>query len=119
MNIEDLQKICDKLPGVTQDIKWEEHLCFNVGGKMFLITSPDSVPVTASFKMTDDEFEELVSRQGFKPSAYLAKHKWIHVEDIKRLTKKEWTNYLSQSYHLIAAKLTLKVRKQLGLITKK
>ena len=116
MNIEVLQAICTKLPGVTQDIKWEEHLCFNIGGKMFLITSPDSVPVTASFKMTAVDFEELISREGFKPSAYLAKHKWIHVDNIKRLTRKEWETYLFQSYQIIASKLPLKVRKQFALV---
>jgi hypothetical protein len=36
MNSEDLQGICEKLKGVTEDIKWEDHLCFNVGKKMFL-----------------------------------------------------------------------------------
>jgi hypothetical protein len=41
MQIEDLQKICKSFHGVTEDIKWENHLCFNVGEKMFLITAPD------------------------------------------------------------------------------
>ena len=51
MSIEDLMSICQKLNGMTTDIKWEDHLCFNVGEKIFLITSPDSVPPTASFKV--------------------------------------------------------------------
>ncbi|MEO8665323.1 MAG: MmcQ/YjbR family DNA-binding protein [Ignavibacteria bacterium] len=44
MKIEDLQKIAMGLPGVAQDIKWQGHLCFNIGGKMFLVTSPDALP---------------------------------------------------------------------------
>ena len=44
MNIPELQQLCKALPGMTEDIKWENHLCFNVGGKMFLVTSPDNVP---------------------------------------------------------------------------
>jgi hypothetical protein len=67
MNIEELQSICRKLKGRTEDIKWENHLCFNISGKMFLITSPDSVPVSASFKVADEEFEELSSRKAFSP----------------------------------------------------
>jgi predicted DNA-binding protein (MmcQ/YjbR family) len=39
MTIEDQMTICNRLKGVTTDITWEDHLCFNVGGKMFLITS--------------------------------------------------------------------------------
>ena len=48
MTLDTIQKICKSFPEVTEDIKWENHLCFNVGGKMFLITSPDSSPSTSS-----------------------------------------------------------------------
>jgi predicted DNA-binding protein (MmcQ/YjbR family) len=68
MTIETLQAICEKLPGVTQDIKWGNHLCFNVGEKMFLVTNPDEVPHTATFKVNDEDFEELSQRKGFKPA---------------------------------------------------
>jgi predicted DNA-binding protein (MmcQ/YjbR family) len=51
-------------PGVTKDIKWGEHLCFNIGGKIFLVTAPDNVPVSASFKTSDEDFESLPNRQG-------------------------------------------------------
>src|SRR5688500_20396757 len=90
MSIEDIQKICKKHRGVTQDIKWENHLCFNVGGKMFLITSPDAVPQSASFKVVAEEFDELCAKKGFMPAPYLAKHKWVHLDDIHRLSAKQW-----------------------------
>ena len=35
MEIEDKHKICRTFKGVTEEIKWEGHLCFNVGKKMF------------------------------------------------------------------------------------
>ena len=50
MNIEDIQNICKYFTSVTEDIKWENHLCFSVGDKIFLITSPDTIPVTARLK---------------------------------------------------------------------
>jgi predicted DNA-binding protein (MmcQ/YjbR family) len=115
MTIEDLQSICKKLKGVTQDIKWEDHLCFNVGGKMFLITSPDSLPHSASFKVTDEDFADLTSREGFIPAPYLSMYKWIYVDDINRLTKRQWELYAVKSFHLIAAKLALKTKKSIGL----
>ena len=37
MNIEEIQNLCKQLPGVTEDIKWGNDLCFSVGGKMFLV----------------------------------------------------------------------------------
>jgi len=104
-----------KLPGVTEDIKLGEHLCFNVGGKSFVFTSPDRVPVSASFKVPDEDFEEITTREGIIPQPYIARYKWVLVDDINRLSKKEWEFYLKQSYTLIAAKLPAKIKKQLGL----
>ena len=57
MTIEDIRAICMELPGVTEDIKLGEHLCFNVGGKSFVFTSPDRAPVSASFKVPAEDFE--------------------------------------------------------------
>jgi predicted DNA-binding protein (MmcQ/YjbR family) len=115
MTIEDIETICDQFPSITKDIKWEEHLCFNVGGKMFLITSPDVFPPTAAFKVIAEEFEEVASRDGFKPSPHLGRYKWVHVNDISRLNKKEWEHYARQSYDLVVDKLPLKLKNTLGL----
>jgi predicted DNA-binding protein (MmcQ/YjbR family) len=115
MNIEELQSICRKLKGVTEDIKWENHLCFNVGNKMFLVTAPDAIPHSASFKVSDEDFADLTSQEGFIPAPYLSRYKWIHVDDINRLNKKQWEYYIKQSYQLIASKLPPKAKKEIGL----
>jgi predicted DNA-binding protein (MmcQ/YjbR family) len=115
MNIEDIQKICKSLKGVTEDIKWGDHLCFNVGGKMFLVTAPDHVPVSASIKVSDEEFGELPSRTGFIPAPYMAKHKWIFMDDITRWSRKEWQKYIVEAHGLVASKLPMRTRKQLGI----
>lgn len=114
MTIEDIQAIFKTFPGVTEDIKWEDHLCFNVGGKMFLITAPDAVPHSASFKATDEDFEQLSQRQGFKPAAYLARYKWVYTDDITRLSKKEWEHYLKLAYQLVYDKLPAKVKQEIA-----
>lgn len=113
MTLEDIRSICRRLRGTTEDIKWEDHLCFNVGGKMYLVTSPDKVPVSASFKVEEDEFEEMTAREGFAPAAYLARYKWVYVEDISRMSLKEWEYYAKRSYSLVAAKLPARIRKEL------
>lgn len=116
MTLEDIQTICKKLKGVTQDIKWEDHVCFNVGGKMFLITSPDAIPISASVKVSEQTFDELSEREGFMPAPYLARYKWIWMDDIQRLSKKQWEIYIAEAHGLVAAKLPARTRKQLGLI---
>jgi predicted DNA-binding protein (MmcQ/YjbR family) len=115
MTIEHIQTICHTLPGVTEDIKLGEHLCFNVGGKTFLFTGPDSVPPTASVKVPDEDFEETLQKKCFSPQAYIGRYKWVHVADIACLTQREWEFYIQQSYRLIADKLPARVRKEIGL----
>ena len=108
MKPDDIQKICRGFDNVTEDIKWGQDLCFNIGGKMFLVTAPDSIPVSASFKADEETFNELAEREGFKPAPYVARHKWIFVDDINRLSKKEFEKFIRQSYELVKAKLPKK-----------
>ncbi len=113
MTIEHLRTIADTLPGTTEDIKWEDHLCFNIGGKMYLVTSPDSVPVSASFKTTPELFEILTAREGIIPAPYLARNMWVHIDDIMRLTTGEWKEYMSLAYTLVFSKLPAKFRREI------
>lgn len=114
MTIEDLQNICLKFPATTQDIKWEDHLCFNVGGKIYLTTSPDQFPVSASFKAGEVDFARLTEREGFSPARYLARYKWVQVDDINRLSKDEWGKFLIRSYELVFEKLPTRLKKEIN-----
>jgi predicted DNA-binding protein (MmcQ/YjbR family) len=114
MNPEQLQSICKPLKGVTEDIKWEHDLVFSVGGKMFCVCSLEP-PFTCSFKVPDEEFEELSNREGFIPAPYMARAKWVMVTEPTRLSKKEWEAMVHRSYELVGAKLTKKLQKELGL----
>jgi len=114
MTIEEIRSRCLTLPGVTEDIKWEDHLCFNVGGKMFLVTAPDKFPVSASFKTSDELFEEFPEREGFIPAPYMARYKWIFVDDIERMTAEEWDKHIQLSYDLVFQKLSGKAKKEIN-----
>ena len=114
MNIEDLRKLCSSLPAVTEDIKWGNDLVFSIGGKMFCAASLE-LPFTCSFKVKDEEFEELSNRNGFIPAPYSAKAKWVLVTDPSKLNKSEWKKYIKQSYELVKGKLTKKLRNELGI----
>jgi predicted DNA-binding protein (MmcQ/YjbR family) len=116
MTVEDIQGICKKLPSVTEDVKWEHDLVFSIGGKMFCVVGLDQTPTTASFKVRDDQFEEVCTRDGFKPAPYVAKYKWVWIDDIKKMDKKEWQEFVKQSYDLVKEKLPAKTKKQLGLL---
>lgn len=114
MDIELLRSICLSFPAATEDIKWESNLCFCVGGKMFCIADLEP-PHSFSFKVNDEEFDELSESDGFKPAPYLARAKWVLVFDSSRLNRQDLKNYLRHSYDLIKAKIPKAQRKKLGL----
>ena len=114
MDIEILRSFCSKFPGVTEDVKWGNDLCFCVGGKMFCVANLEP-PHTFSFKVTETEFDELSQSGGFQPAPYLARAKWVLVTDSAKLNKKDLNKYLQQSYEMIKAKIPKKQRKELGL----
>ncbi|MFL5762824.1 MAG: MmcQ/YjbR family DNA-binding protein [Bacteroidia bacterium] len=113
MNIEQLQKLCKSLPGVTEDIKWGHDLCFSIGGKMFCITGLET-PLKVSLKVRDEEFEELCSTPGIVIAPYVGRYKWILVEDAEVWNKKQWEQYIKQSYELIRAQLPKKKQEEIA-----
>ena len=115
MNIEDLKNLAEAFPGVTTDIKWEHDLCFNVGGKMFLVTNPDKFPHPVSFKLTPELYDYWVEQDGVIPAPYLARYKWVQIDDIGRLSTQKWKELISISYEEVAKKLPKKVKNELGI----
>ena len=113
MNIEEIRVYCQSLPGVTEDIKWENNLCFSVVNKLFLLISLDEVPPGSSFKVPVEDFETIISREGFRQAPYFARMMWVSVDDIGRLSRKEWQNFIRTSYDLVKSKLPARVRKEL------
>lgn len=114
MDLEQIRKISLSLPASTEDIKWGNDLVFSVGSKMFCVASLEP-PFKCSFKVKDEEFEELSNQEGFMPAPYMARAKWVLVTKPSKLNKKEWKQYIKQSYELVKMKLTKKVREQLGI----
>ncbi len=114
MDIEELQKICLSFPVVTEDVKWETNLCFCVGSKIFCVANLEP-PHYFSFKVREEEFDELSQSEGFDPAPYLARAKWVQVTDSSRLSRASLINYLKQSYDLIKLKIPRKMKEELGL----
>ena len=115
ISVEEIQNICNSFPAVTEDIKWEEHLCFSVGKKIFIIIGFGKT-VRASFKVDDDVFEVLSVQKGFRPAPHLGRYKWVQIDDITIFDHEQWKTTIKQSYELIKNKLSKKLRKELGIL---
>ena len=114
MDVEQLRTFALSLPHATEDIKWEVDLCFCIGAKMFCVTGLEQPTFRASFKVLDEEFDEISGRPGIKPAPYVARYKWVQVYDRSVLSDDEWKHYVKQSYDLVKSKLPKKVLKEMG-----
>ena len=114
MEIEQLRSYCLSLPAVTEAIKWGNDLVFSIGGKMFCVSSLDQ-PLKYSFKVKNDEFEELCATGNFSPAPYMARAKWVLVTKSGFMHNEEWKSRIKQSYELVKNKLTKKERTLLGI----
>jgi predicted DNA-binding protein (MmcQ/YjbR family) len=110
---------CLSLPKVTEQIQWENHLLFKIGGKMFAMTTLIPSPVQLSLKVTQEQFPELTDRPGIIPAPYLARAHWVAFESLSALPRGEIKELLSGSYQLVLEKLPKKTQAELGKPVKK
>ena len=115
MNRKALEKFCMALPGTTKDIKWGNDLVFSVGEKMYCATAATGPETGFGFKVSEPLFEVITKKKGITPAAYAARYHWVHVEP-GALKPKELESLIRDSYRLVAAKLSKKKQRELGLL---
>jgi predicted DNA-binding protein (MmcQ/YjbR family) len=109
-----LLEFCRNLPGVTEDVKWDNDLVFSVGKKMFVVFGlPEHEPI--GLKVDPAVFGTLVQQEGIRPAPYMAHHSWVQVTTRKALPDEVLTDMIRESYELVTQKLSKKLRAQLGL----
>jgi len=104
-SVESIRKLCLSFPHATEQVQWGYDLVFKIGGKMFAITPLEPAPVFLTFKATDESFAELTERPGIIPAPYLARAKWVAMENADALSPQELVALLRLSYDLVLAKL--------------
>ena len=114
MNLNKAKKLCAGLPGATQDVKWESSLVFSVGGKMFAATDKDPKARRISFKVDDDAFLALTDRPGIVPAPYLARARWVQIDDPKAVSDEEAATLLKRAHEIVFCKLAKKLQKALA-----
>jgi predicted DNA-binding protein (MmcQ/YjbR family) len=103
---------CRALPAVTMDVQWGDDQVYKVGGRMFAVIAPSD---GCSFKATDIAFEALTASGRARPAPYLARAKWVRIDDLAGVDAAEMTGWLATAHGLVAARLTRKQRADLGL----
>jgi predicted DNA-binding protein (MmcQ/YjbR family) len=114
MDIEWVRQYCLSLPHTTEQIQWGNDLLFKVGGKMFAGMPLEPARVWLSLKADPEEFAELIENQGVIPAPYMARAKWIAMENERALPRNEVLRLVSKSYEMVFAKLSKKLQAELA-----
>lgn len=113
MDREGVGRVCLALPGVTLEHPFgDDHDSYKVGGKMFAIVGGMG---GVSFKVSDIAYEVLTESGRAAPAPYLARAKWVHLEDPADWPDDELAEHLTIAHGIVAQKLTKKARAALGL----
>ena len=115
---EAINAYCKSLPQSTHVVQWGNADVWKLGGKVFAICGWSDGNSAVTFKVSELAFEILSDMPGMRPAPYLASRgmKWIQVYDDPGLPDTELMTHLNASYEMIKAKLTKKLRSELGLI---
>jgi predicted DNA-binding protein (MmcQ/YjbR family) len=114
MDLESVREYCLSLPHATEGVQWDNDLLFRIGGKMFAVMGLDRTPTNLAFKCTPEKFDELIEREGIIPAPYMARNKWVMLEQLDALGARETRELLKISYDLVLAKLPKKTREAIN-----
>ena len=116
MTPKQIDAFCATLPAVTRVVQWGGVSVFKVGGKMFCVVAPPDHSIgRISFKCAPEHYDALSCADGFRPAPYLARAKWVTLDNPKVLKATEIKAYIRRAHTVIAAALPKKKRQELGL----
>jgi predicted DNA-binding protein (MmcQ/YjbR family) len=113
MNIDSIREYCLSLPHATEGIQWGNDLLFKISGKIFAAMALEP-PHSLAFKCTPEEFDELIEFEGIIPAPYMARNKWVMLEQLDALPDSEIKRLIRNSYEMVFSKLTKKAQAELG-----
>lgn len=120
MTYDEFNDFCKSLKSTTYVQQWGGAHVWKVGGKVFAIGGWDKENNNPAFtfKVSELDFEFLKDESGFRPAPYLASRgmKWIQQYHVPEETVEELQHYIVESYRIVAAGLTKKLQKELGLM---
>ena len=118
MTREEFNAFCAALPATTHVVQWGNSDVWKVGGKVFAICgwSEDDVP-GITFKTSPIGYEMLRGMPGLRPAPYLASRgmTWLQRHAPPGPNADEMKEHLARSHELVAAGLSAKRRRELGL----
>ncbi len=124
MDRKQFNEVCSSFPASAHVVQWGNADVWKIGGKIFAVGSRWGkenleLDVKISFKCSDFSYSLLIEECGIIPAPYLARAKWVQIEDAGLLDDDEIGNYLRAAYEIIVLKLTKRARRELGILCSK
>ena len=123
MKLEDYNRFCASLPHSSHVVQWGGAHVWKVGqpgrGKVFAIAGwGDGADLAVTFKVSPLSFDLLNEQPGLRPAPYLASRgmKWIQRLTAEVMDDAALRDYLAESHRLVAAGLSRKMQRELGLV---
>jgi predicted DNA-binding protein (MmcQ/YjbR family) len=110
-----VRRFCLSLPHTTEKVRWQDHLLFCIGDKMYCATNlePGRGPSKISFKCSPEKFAELVEIEGIIPTPYSARYHWVSLTQEDTLRQTETQALIREAYDIVRANLPRKVQSAL------
>ena len=117
MTYDDFNAFCRALPATSYVMQWGGSHVWKVGGKVFAIGGWGDGEPAYTFKTSELSYEILKDQPGLRPAPYLASRgmKWIQHYAQPGLPDDDLKDYLRQSHSIVAAGLSKKKQRALGL----
>ncbi len=117
MTRDEFNAFCKGLKATTNVVQWGGASVWKIGGKIFAICSiwGEGTHHKISFKCNDLSYSMLREQPGFIPAPYLARAKWVQMEEADALSDEDLKSYIKMAYTIICAKLTKAQRNTLGM----
>lgn len=113
MKAEDVERYCLSLKGATVERPFgPDSQTFKVGGKIFALLGDDG---GLSIKLSEVAYEALTELGLMRRAPYLPRGGWANTTDVTTWDDQELSDLIARSHERVAAGLTRKLRKELGL----
>lgn len=114
---DDYNAFCASLKATTHVVQWGNADVWKVGGKVFAVAGWNDGKDAYTFKASEIAYEVLQDQPGIRPAPYLASRgmKWLQVYAEPGLSDEALKEHIVMSYDMVVAKLTKKLRAELGL----
>lgn len=125
MTLDEYNTFCGSLAATTCVVQWGGSHVWKIGGRIFAISDlgsgarqparPSDAGIALAFKCSDMSYRMLTEQPGISPAPYLARAKWVRVEADAAFSDADRKAYLAEAHRIISARLTKKLRAELGL----